>query len=172
MKRIRSAVIVLLLASLVAWTGATSASATSSGKASARTTGKVVAQRGPAGEFGGPFQLKFKAGGTTRAHGTFAYREPGGYTVSGRVTCYHQEGHRAVFTGPVTDEANPDNDTESFVVWVADNDPALGGRDAFYVAGGALLGPDCAENFPLDIFDNTSIQESLYYVTRGQIIIR
>jgi hypothetical protein len=151
---------------------ATSASAVGTDTTSGFARGNVTAQRGPSGEFGGPFQLKFSAGGTpTNAHGTFTYQEPQGYTVSGQVTCYHQEGNRAVFTGPVTKEANPDNNTGSFVVWVADNDPSLGGRDAFDVAGGANLGPGCATDFPLDRFDNEDVQESLYYVTSGNIVV-
>jgi hypothetical protein len=77
-----------------------------------------------------------------------------------------------VFTGPVTKEANPDNNTGAFVVWVADNDPSLGGQDAFDVASGDLPLPDCAENLPLDRFDDEDVQESLYYVTGGNIVVR
>jgi hypothetical protein len=142
------------------------------GTAFGNAKGNVTAQRGSSGQFGGPFSLTFSAGGTEKkANGTFTYREPQGYTVSGKVTCYHQEGTRAVFTGPVTKERNPDNNTASFVVWVTDNDPALNGRDAFDVAGGALLGPDCGTNFPLDRFDDVFVQESLYYVTSGNIVV-
>jgi hypothetical protein len=130
-------------------------------------TGNVTAHR----EGNGPYQLKFSAGGTpTNAHGTVTYQEPAGYTFSGKVTCYHQEGGRAVFTGPVTKEANPDNNTVSFVVWVTDNDPFLG-QDAFDVAGGANLGPGCATDFPLDRFDDEEAQESHYYLDRGNIIV-
>jgi hypothetical protein len=34
------------------------------------------------------------------------------------------------------------------------------------------VGPNCAENFPLDRFDDEDVQESLYYVTRGSIVVR
>jgi len=165
MQKIRLTVLTVLLSTVIVGAGASSAFAS--------TDGKVSAQRGPSGEFGGPFGLTFKADGTaTKAKGNFTYTEPGGYTVSGKVTCYHQEGNRAVFTGPVTKEANPNNHTGSFVVWVADNDPSLGGRDAFDVGGGALLGPGCAENFPLNRFDDAGVQQSLYYVTGGNIVVK
>lgn len=160
-------VFIALLAVLTVGVGASSAFAKAKD-----AVGNVTAQRGPSGEFGGPFSLNFSAGGTeSKAHGKFTYREPQGYTVSGKVTCYHQEGSRAVFTGPVTKERNPDNNTGSFVVWVTDNDPALGGRDAFDVGGGVPLGPDCA-NFSLGRFDNPFVQPSLYYVTSGNIVVR
>jgi hypothetical protein len=48
--------------------------------------------------------------------------------------------------------------------------PGLGGRDAFDVAGGALIGPGCAEKLPLDRFDDEDVQESLYYVTGGDVV--
>jgi hypothetical protein len=48
--------------------------------------------------------------------------------------------------------------------------PSLGGRDAFDVAGGALIGPGCAEKLPLDRFDDEDVQESLYYVTGGDVV--
>ena len=135
----------------------------------ASAQGKITAQRVGTG----PFSLSFSAGGSpTKAHGHFTYQEPQGYTVSGKVTCYFQEDARAVFTGPVTKEANPDTDTQSFVVMVTDGDPALAGADAFDVAGGGLLGPDCPTNFPLERFDDPAVQQSLYYVTSGDIVVR
>ena len=80
----------------------------------ASAQGKITAQRVGTG----PFSLSFSAGGSpTKAHGHFTYQEPQGYTVSGKVTCYFQEDARAVFTGPVTKEANPDNDTQSLSSW-------------------------------------------------------
>lgn len=66
----------------------------------------------------------------------------------------------------------PDSTTDSFVVFVADGDSALGGVDAFDVAGGALLGPERATNFPLDRFDDPFVQEGLFYVTNGDIVVR
>jgi hypothetical protein len=162
MQRVRVTLLIVLLTAVMVGTGTTSAFAS--------TQGKVVAQRS---EVDGSFELKFNAGGTPiEAHGHFTYQEPGGYTVKGKVTCYHQEGNRAVFTGPVTKEANPDNNTEAFVIWVADNDASLGGQDAFDVAGIGPVGPNCAENFPLDRFDDEDVQESLYYVTSGNIVVR
>jgi hypothetical protein len=142
---------------------ATSASAVGTETTSGFATGNVTAQRAE----NSPYKLKFEAGGTpTKAHGTFTYTEPFGYTVSGKVTCYHQEGNRAVFTGPVTKEANPDNNTESFVIFVEDN----GGSDVFYVAGGVLLGPICGE-FTFDLFDDEENRDSLYKVTSGNIVV-
>ena len=44
--------------------------------------------------------------------------------------------------------------------------------DAFGVAGLGPVGPNCAENFPLDRFDDEDVQESLYYVTSGNIVVR
>jgi hypothetical protein len=157
-------VLIVLLIAVTVGVGATGAFASAKGN--------VTAQRGPSGEFGGPFSLSFNAGGTpTKAHGHFTYAEPQGYTVSGKVTCYHQEGTRAVFTGPVTKERNPDNNTTSFVVLVADGGFGFG-AGAFDVGGGALLGPDCPTNFPLDHFDDFEVQQSLYYVTSGNIVVR
>jgi hypothetical protein len=40
------------------------------------------------------------------------------------------------------------------------------------VAGLGPVGPNCAENFPLDRFDAEDVQESLYYVTSGNIVVR
>jgi hypothetical protein len=155
MQRVRVTLLIVLLTAVMVGTGTTSAFAS--------TKGNVTAERSGSG----PFELRFNAGGTpTKAHGTFTYQEPAGYTVSGKVTCYHQEGNRAVFTGPVTKEANPDNNTGSFVIWVEDN----GGSDAFNVAGGANLGPGCATDFPLDIFDDD--EADLYRVTSGNIVVR
>ncbi len=46
-----------------------------------RAQGNATAER--SGD--GPFSLRFKAsGGPTKAKGTFAYREPTGYTVEGK----------------------------------------------------------------------------------------
>lgn len=39
------------------------------------------------------------------------------------------------------------------------------------MAGGGLLGSGCAENFPLDRFDDEDVQENLYYVTSGNIVV-
>jgi hypothetical protein len=75
-----------------------------------------------------------------------------------------------VFTGPVTKE-DPDNNTEAFVIWVTDNDPSLGGQDAFDVAAGGLPLPSCTE-FSLDRFDDEEQQEDLYYVTSGDIVVQ
>jgi len=171
MPKLRATLLAVLLAAVMFATQGSSATAHPAHKVAAH--GNVKAERGPTGESGGPFKLRFKASGTTtEARGHFAYTEPSGYTLRGDVTCYYQVGNRAVFTGPVTYEANPDNNTESIVIWVADNDPGLGGRDAFDVAGGALLGPDCDQNFPLDRFDDAGVQASLYYVTKGNIVVR
>lgn len=82
---------------------ATSASAVGTETTSGFATGNVAAHREPLEEFPDPFKLKFAAGGTpTKADGTFTF--PGAWRLHGqcKVTCYHQEGNRAVFTGPVT----------------------------------------------------------------------
>ena len=150
---------------------ATSATAVGTDRTSGFATGDVTTQRGPSGEFGSGDKLKFSAGGTpTQADGTVRYKESTGYTFSGEVTCYYQEGNRAVFTGPITKET-AGHDSGSFVVWVADNDPSLGGRDAFDLATGANVGPGCATDFPLDRFDDEGVQESLYYVIKGNIVV-
>jgi hypothetical protein len=67
---------------------------------------------------------------------------------------------------------NPVTGIQSVVVWVTDADAALGGADAFDVAGGALLGPDCDQNFPLDRFDDPFVRQGLYYVTSGDIVVK
>jgi hypothetical protein len=54
---------------------------------------------------GSTFSLTFKASGTpTDAKGRMTYTEPSGYTFSGDVTCYYQQGNMAVMTGRVTEE--------------------------------------------------------------------
>ena len=153
MSTTRLTVVIALLTSVTFGVGATSALASAKGNVTAARAGT------------GPFSLKFNAGGTTtKAHGQFTYREPQGYTVSGKVTCYYQEGNMAVFTGPVTKEQNPDNNTEAFVVWVTDGGGGQGNGDNFDVAGGGLVGSECATNFGLHAGD--------YIVTSGDIVVR
>jgi hypothetical protein len=154
----------MLTAALMAlWVGtqATGAHAADGGRAQ----GNVTAERAGSG----PYSLKFKASGDpNKATGEFTYREPSGYTVTGKVTCYYQEGNRAVMTGPVTKERNPDNDTEAFVVWVMDGSSSTGNPEGFDVAGTIIsAAADCQDNFPLDRFD--SQPPEYYIVTSGDI---
>jgi hypothetical protein len=121
----------------------------------------------------------FAAGGSTTAGlGTYLYRESSGYTVTGRVTCYHQEtalsgGRRAVISGPVLTERNPDLNTPAFTFLIADDNPVLPfGGDAFQVFSGGNEGSACATNNPLSLFDDPEFQPDLLYVTRGSITIR
>jgi hypothetical protein len=131
--------------------------------------------------------LSFVAGGNQKgATGQFTYTELGtGYSVTANVTCYYQENvgpkptangpkpvaRRAVFTGPVIAE-NPDHGTQGMVVWVADNHPSPSGvKDFFDVGGGASTGPNCAQDFPLNRFDNPQVLANVWYVTSGDIVI-
>lgn len=85
-------------ARLTVWTAMLTAGIFALGAADARASakGQVIAQR--VGD--GPFSPSFNAGGTpTNAHGRFKYGDYLGNTISGKVTCYFQEGSRAVFTG-------------------------------------------------------------------------
>jgi hypothetical protein len=121
----------------------------------------------------------FAAGGSTTAGtGTYLYRESSGYTVTGTVTCYHQEtaltgGRRAVISGPVRTERNPDNNTPAFTFLIADDNPVLPfGGDAFQVFAGANEGSACATNNDLSLFDDPDFHTDLLYVTHGTIVIR
>ena len=152
-------VVALLTAATFMGEPRTRSRAPGQGDCATRRDGPVLAQlqRGRQPDEGArPFHLS----GASRIH------------VSGKVTCYFQEATRAVFTGPVTKEANPDNDTQSFVVMVTDGDPALAGADAFDVAGGGLLGPDCPTNVPARAVRRSGCEQSLYYVTSGDIVVR
>jgi len=122
----------------------------------------------------GPYSLSVNASGTpNKASGGFIYTEPSGYFVSGKVTCYYQEGNRAVMTGPVTRERNPDNNTEAFVIWVMDGpSPINRNPEGFDVTGTSLsAAADCRNNFPLDRFDRPPPPE-YYVVTSGDISVR
>ena len=156
MRRFKALFLIAVLAVATAAIGATGAHAATVGHA----TGDVTADR----LGNGPFYLKFTASGNpASANGTFTYREPTGYTVSGKVTCFYEQGNRAVMTGPVTKEKNPDANTEALVVWVSAENPK-----AFDVAGTILTAAaDCQNNFPLDRFDNPNV--SYYAVTSGNI---
>ncbi len=87
------------------------------------------------------------------------------------MTCYYQEGKRAVLTGPVRKEENPTVGTEALVVWVMDGTSTAGNPEGFDVAGTSLsAAADCQQNFPLDRFDPKPPE--YYVVTSGDIRVR
>ena len=162
MRTVRATVLTVLLTAVTVGFAATGAYASAEG-----------AVTGLRGEGDTTAQLSFKASGTpTQAKGHFTYQEPRGYTVKGKVTCYYQEGNRAVLTGPVREKPFTTG-TEAFVIWVMDGpSTSTGNPEGFDVAGTSLSGAaDCQNNFPLDRFD--FLDPSQYFVvTSGDIRIQ
>jgi hypothetical protein len=165
MRIIRLVVPAAMLAAVFYGSTATGALASAAGDVTATRSGMS------------PFYLTFAASGTpSHAQGGFRYKEPGGYTVTGKVTCYYQKGKRAVMTGPVTNESLPVG-TEAFVVSVMDGtSPISGNPEGFDVAGTSLsAAADCKNNFPLDNFDyrDPFTNSPVYYLrTSGDIVVR
>jgi len=166
MRLVHRTTLAVMLAAVLTGSIATGASASAKGKVTATRAGSS------------PFYLKFRASGIpTDARGQFSYQEPSGYTISGEVTCYYQEGNRAVMTGPVTEETPFSTGTEALVVWVMDGPSAITGNpEGFDVAGTSLTAAaDCENNFPVDRFDfvDPLMGGVMYYVrTNGDIVIR